>query len=344
MYRTPMEAGKSTLILGARDVARLLDLEPCIDAVERAFRTFGRGEAAPPGVLGCSAPNGGLHIKVGLLDTDDGKIFVAKANANFPQNPARHRLPAIQGVVAVFDATNGRLLALMDSMELTALRTGAATAVAARYLARADAATVTIVGCGTQGATQLRALARVRPLRAAFVVDRDPAAAKRFAAAMGSELGFAVTPSDDLAAAAAASDICVTCTPSTSPILDRSVVRPGTFVAGVGADSEHKWELAPDLLAASTLVVDVREQAATIGDLHHAIEAGVLTRDAVHAELGEIVAGRRPGRTSDEEITVFDSTGMALQDAAAAAAVYARARESGCGLPVELGGDAPVTA
>jgi ornithine cyclodeaminase/alanine dehydrogenase-like protein (mu-crystallin family) len=326
MYLAAMGLGKSTLILGADDVVRLLDVETCIAAVERAFRLFGCGKAARPGVLGLHARDGGFHIKAGTLETDAGEIVVAKINANFPQNPARHNLPAIQGVVALFDAVNGRLLALMDSIELTALRTAAATAVAARYLAREDAAVATIAGCGTQGRAQLRALAHVRPLRQAFAVDQDEAAAERFAGTMERELGFPVTPSHDLDAVAMQSHICITCTPATAPILHRRAVRPGTFVAGVGADSEYKWELAPDLLAAATLVVDVREQASTIGDLHHAIDAGVLTAEAVHADLGEVVAGRRPGRTSNEEITVFDSTGMALQDAAAAAAVYARAR------------------
>lgn len=328
----------STRILTAGDVERLLDLDTCIAAVELAFRRFGLGEALPPALLGLHAPDGGLHVKAGLLDDGTRAIMVAKANANFPHNPVRHGLPAIQGVVAVFDAANGRLLALMDSIALTALRTAAATAVAARHLARHDAATVTIVGGGTQGRAQLRALARVRALRAAVIVDRDPAVAKAFATALSDELAMPVTPSNDLAAAAGASDICVTCTPSTAPLLDAATIRAGTFVAGVGADSEHKWELAPDLLAGATLVVDVREQAATIGNLHHAIARGVLTRDHVHAELGEIVAGKRPGRTRDDEITVFDSTGMALQDAAAAAAVYARALATGSGLAVALGG------
>jgi ornithine cyclodeaminase/alanine dehydrogenase-like protein (mu-crystallin family) len=328
---------KATLLLTRRDVARLLDLDRCIAAVEQAFRAHGLGLAGNPGVLGIPASEGGFHLKAGLLQVEGREYFVAKSNGNFPHNPVRLGLPTIQGVVVLCDARDGRLLALIDSIEITTLRTGAATAVAARYLARSNAGIATIAGCGTQGSVQLRALARVRPLRAAFAVDRNAVAAERFALSMSRELGIPIQAVDDLADAAAQSDLVVTCSPATEPLLNGAAIMPGTFVAGVGADSEDKWELAPDLLAGATLVVDLLEQAATIGDLHHAIAAGILTRNSVHAELGQIVAGRRPGRSTDAEIIVFDSTGMALQDAAAAVAVYNAALRSGSGVLIDLG-------
>ena len=325
-----------TLLLTRRDVACLLDLDGCIAAVEQAFRTHGLGVSGNPCVMGIHASEGGFHLKAGLLPVEGREYFVAKVNSNFPYNPERHGLPTIQGVVVLCDSRDGRLLALLDSIEITTLRTGAATAVAARYLARSDAGVATIAGCGNQGRVQLRALARVRPLRAAFAFDRDPAVAEHYALTMSRELGIPIKAVDDLADAAAESDLVVTCSPATEPLLDCKAIMPGTFVAGVGADSENKWELAPDLLAGATLVVDVLEQAATIGDLHHAITAGILTRESVHAELGQIVAGRRPGRSTNAEVIVFDSTGMALQDAAAAAAVYEVALQSGSGVPIDL--------
>jgi ornithine cyclodeaminase/alanine dehydrogenase-like protein (mu-crystallin family) len=141
----------------------------------------------------------------------------------------------------------------------------------------------------------------------------------------------------DLTDAARESDVIVTCTPSRAPILGPGDVRAGTFIAAVGADHPEKHEIAPALMAASRIVVDILEQAATMGDLHHALAAGVLTRSDVHAELGEVVAGRKPGRRSPQETIVFDSTGMALQDVAAAAAVYERAVAEGRGLAVSLG-------
>lgn len=324
-----------TLLLTRRDVADLLPMDACIEAVEHAFRLHGDGRALPPGILGVHARDGGFHIKAGILDLGRS-YFAAKTNANFPDNPRRHDLPTIQGVVLLADAEQGRPLAIMDSAEITALRTGAATAVAARHLARGDATTATVYGCGLQGRVQLRALAAVRPLTRVYAVDRDPARALAFAREMSAALGFEVSAVDEPGAASRASDIWVTCTPSRAPVLRRAMVAPGSFIAAVGADNEDKQEIEPALMAESAIVVDVLEQAATIGDLHHALVAGAVTTADVRAELGQVVAGLRPGRCSESEIIVFDSTGMALQDVAAAAAVYERAVRAGRGVDIDL--------
>jgi alanine dehydrogenase len=324
------------LVLTRQDVGALLDLDACIAAVEQAFQLYGEGKTAPPGVLGIPVAGGGFHIKAGVLDLKR-RYFAAKTNANFPDNPARHRAPTIQGVVILADAERGTPLALIDSIEITTLRTGAATAIATTHLARPEARTATIVGCGTQGRVQLRAVCAVRRLEQVYACDRDPATARRFARDMAAALGVNVVATDDVVAAARNSDVIVTCTPSRAPLLRAGDVPPGCFVAAVGADNPEKQEIAPDLLAASRVVADVIEQAATLGDLHHALIAGVMTRADVHAELGEVVAGRKRGRCSAEETIVFDSTGMALQDVAAAAAVYERAVQAGRGLTVALG-------
>jgi ornithine cyclodeaminase/alanine dehydrogenase-like protein (mu-crystallin family) len=241
-------------------------------------------------------------------------------------------------VIALFDADRGELLALLDSIEITSRRTAAATAVAAKHLARADAAVATIVGCGEQGRSQLRALCCVRPIRAARAVDADAARAAAYAGEMSRELGVDVTPASDVRAAARECDVCVTCTPSRRPLLDVGDVSPGTFVAAVGADAPEKQEIAPALLATSAVVVDVLAQCAAFGDLHHAIEAGLMRREDVRAELAAIVAGEAAGRRSDDEVVIFDSTGTALQDVAAAALVYERALAAGAGMRVALGG------
>jgi ornithine cyclodeaminase/alanine dehydrogenase-like protein (mu-crystallin family) len=226
----------------------------------------------------------------------------------------------------------------MDSMEITALRTGAATAVAARHLARPDARTATIVGCGRQGRIQLAALARVRPLERAYAVDTDAAVARRFATETSAQLGLDVRPAGSAAETAPLSDICVTCTPSRHPLLRREDIAAGAFIAAVGADSEDKVEIDPTLMAAGTVVVDSLEQCATIGDLHHALACGVLATADVHATLADVVAGRRPGRTSAQEITIFDSTGVAIEDVAAAVAVYEGALARGRGVTIDLAG------
>jgi ornithine cyclodeaminase/alanine dehydrogenase-like protein (mu-crystallin family) len=325
-----------TRVLTRRDVEALLGWDECIAAVEDAFRLHAEGRSLPPGVLGVQAPGGGFHTKAAGLDLG-GLYFAVKTNANFPDNPGRRGLPTIQGVIALFDATDGRVLAVMDSMEVTTRRTAAATAVAARYLAREDTRTVTVCGCGTQGRAQLRALARVRPIRRAFAFDTDAASAAAYAKEMAAELGIDVTPAASLHGALAESDACVTCTPSRRAWLGREHVRPGTFIAAVGADSADKQELAPDLMAGAVVVADVLEQCAAIGDLHHALAAGQVSRHDVRGELAELVTGRKRGRSGDDEITIFDSTGTALQDVAAAVVVYEKARAAGVGLALGLG-------
>jgi alanine dehydrogenase len=319
-----------TLLLKRREVAALLGLEEYVAAVERVFRMQGEGKAAPPGVLGVHARDGGFHIKAGVLELDR-PYFAAKANANFPQNVRRFGLPLIQGVIVLCDAENGYPLALMDSIEITIRRTGAATAVAAKYLARADSKVVTVCGCGNQGRISLRALKQVLPIEKALAYDEDEAQARSLARELAEELRIEVETASDLEKAVRQSDVLITCTPSKRAFVRRDFVSPGTFVAAVGADSPEKQELEPALMAQSKIVADITEQCATIGELHHALEAGVVTRENVHAELGEVVAGVKAGRTSAEEVIVFDSTGMALQDVVAAAAVYEKAVQLGRG-------------
>jgi len=324
-----------TLILTRRHVQSLLGFDECIAAVEAAFRLHAEGRSLPPGVLGVRSREGAFHIKAAGLELSR-LYFASKTNANFSDNPRRHGLPAIQGVIVLCDGDDGRPLAVMDSIEVIR-RTAAATAVAARRLARPDAKVVTICGCGNQGRAQLRALTRVLPLQRAYAFDADEATARAYARDLSAELNLDVRPVTDHVEAARASDVCVTCTPSRQPFLFRDHVKAGTFVAAVGADSPDKQELETALVAASVLVVDVLDQCASIGELHHALDAGVVTRQSVHAELADVLTGRKPGRRSAEEITIFDSTGTALEDVAAAAVVYEKAVAAGAGLTVALG-------
>ena len=311
----------NAVFLSAQDVQSLLTLDDCIAAVEHAFRLHGEGNASPPAVLSMHAADGAFHIKAGILNLKRS-YFAAKINGNFPENPTRSGLPTIQGVIALFDAANGSPLGLMDSRDITAMRTAAATAVAAKFLARRDAHTLALCGCGDQGRVQVHALSRVRELRTVFTHDQHQQRAHNLAQQLARDLKIAVTPVDNLRAAVLKSDLCITCTTSQTPLLHKEDVAPGTFIAAVGADNPSKQELHPDLMAAAKIVVDVLDQCASMGDLHHALDAKAVTRASVHAGLGEIVAGKKPGRESLDEITIFDSTGMALQDVAAAAMVF----------------------
>ena len=323
------------VLLTRADVSALLTMDECIAAVEQAFSLAASGKMLAPGVLGVPSTNGGFHIKAAGLELDR-LYFVTKVNANFPKNMAERGLPTIQGVVVLFDGMSGTPLAIMDSIEITAIRTAAATAVAARHLARRNAGVVTICGCGNQARQQLLALTRVLNVGRVNAFDSDADRANEFSEMVTRDMSLDTRAVNDLPAAFRESDVIVTCTPSRKPFLRRADLRAGTFVAAVGADSHDKQELDPDVFPGSKVVVDHLEQCATIGDLHHALASGAMQRSDVHAELSDVISGARPGREGDREITIFDSTGTAIQDVAAAAVVYRKALQSGRGLRIDL--------
>jgi alanine dehydrogenase len=300
-----------TLLLSRTDVIDLLTVEDAIDAVENAFRLLGEGRVEPPAMATVHGDGGGFHIKAARI----GEYFAAKVNGNFFS-----AVPRIKGLIELADARDGKILAVLDSIEITTLRTAAATAVAARWLARRDARSVMIIGCGNQGRSHVRALQNVRPIDRIYAMDTNRESALAFARDTGAEVVDSPVEAD----------IVVTCTPSRSPIL--GAVACGTFVAAVGADNTEKQEILPRLMASSKVVTDLTSQCLEIGDLHHAVAAGNMDRRQVHAELADIVVGRARGRESDDEVIIFDSTGMALQDVAAAAIVYERARAKSRGL------------
>lgn len=310
-----------SLVLTRSDVAALMSPADWLDAAETAFRAVGEGRAGAPPPMEIAGEEGAFHAK-GAWMRLERRYVALKLNGNFPFNPDRLGLPTIQGAILLCDGGTGAMLAIMDSMEVTLRRTAAATALAARHLARVDAASVLICGCGAQGRAQLAALRSVLPLRHCLAWDRDPARAARFAREEGAEAIEAL-------ADAPRTDVIVTCTTAGEPFLTPEHVAPGTFVAAVGADSPHKNEIAPALMAGAKVVADLVDQCLVMGDLRHAVAAGAMARRDVHAELAELVAGAKPGRGDPDEITLFDSTGTALQDVAAAATLYERARSGG---------------
>jgi alanine dehydrogenase len=320
-------------VLERTDVERLLDMESCITAVESAFRARGEGRPASSGVLGLELDGGTLHAKLGALSVT--RLYaVAKINANFPDNSARHGLPTIQGVLLLFDASSGTPLASMDSALITARRTAAATAVAASYLAARNASAVTFIGCGVQARAHIEALRQVRRIERLTAFDLTPIAAERFADEARARFDLIAEVATDIREAASASPIVVTSTPSRRALLNRGDVSAGTFVAAVGADSEGKQEIAADLLSEAVIVVDDLDQCSKMGDLHHALVAGAMQPGHVRGSLDQIVSGRAPGRLSDDEIIIFDSTGVAIEDVAAAALVYERAVKTGAGFVI----------
>ena len=310
---------EGALLLARHDIAALMGTADWVAAVESGFRAAAEGRAAAPPPMEIAGAGGAFHAKGAALRS--GRHYVAlKLNGNFPGNADRG-LPTIQGAILLCDAETGTLLAIMDSTEVTLRRTAAATALAARYLARPESRSVLVCGCGAQGRAQLRALRAVLPLTRSFAWDHDLARAERFASEENCQALTALPSGDGV-------DVIVTCTTATAPFLGREHVAPGSFIAAVGADSPGKNEIEPALYEAALVVTDVRAQCEAMGDLRHALAAGAHP-SCVHAELAELVGGAKPGRTTPEQIALFDSTGTALQDVASAAMIYERALARG---------------
>ena len=328
-------SSQGTLILTRNEVAELMRFDDYVTAVDLAFRAYVQGKAQLPEVVDIDAPDGAFHIKAAGMELER-KYVAVKVNGNFPQNGVRYGLPTIQGAILLYDGASGFPLALMDSIEITIQRTGAATILGAKYLARSNSTTVLICGAGNQGKVSLTGLRSILPIEHAFVFDTNTDAVERFTEQMSLALNIPVTPVSSLRDGARASDVIVTCTPARSPFLGPDDIVQGTFIAAVGADSHNKQELDSRLLASHKVVVDILEQCATIGELHHALKGGLMKKSDVYAELGEVVGGGKPGRISGDEIIILDTTGAAIQDVAAAAVAYERACERGVGTFAQL--------
>lgn len=321
---------RRTLLLKQNEVSSLLELKDYINCVENAFKMHAEGKSLGTGLLHFDSDDLEFHIKAGGLKLSK-TYFGLKAAGSSPHNQEKYGLPNNLGVIILYDGHNGYPLAIFESIEITIKRTGAATAVAAKYLARPDSRIVTICGCGTQGKIQLESLKAVLPIERAYAFDMDENKAKKYGVEMSRKLSIEVIPEMNLEKATGQSDVIVTCTPSRKYFLLENYVKPGTFVAAVGADSPEKQELEASLLSGNMVVVDILDQCARVGDLHHAIDAGLMTKEDTRGEIGEVIIGKISGRVSDDEIAIYDATGTALQDVAAAAACYEKAVEAGKG-------------
>jgi ornithine cyclodeaminase/alanine dehydrogenase-like protein (mu-crystallin family) len=321
--------GGEVLVYAEPEVRAALDMPSLIEAVERAFVAYSTGRAELPSVIHLSVPeaDGEIHVKAGHLH--GASHYAVKVSSGFyGREPA-----AIDGLVLVFDATDGALAALLlDNGYVTDARTGAAGGVAARHLAPERVERVAVIGTGVQARYQLDALACVRSFERVRVWGRSPDRAERCVSDLRERPGLPEGASYDAAStvreAVRDADVVITCTASREPLVEAAWLSPGAHVTALGSDAADKRELEVGVLAAAdVLVVDSRSQCARIGELHHALETGVVSSPDVVAELGEVVAGRRPGRNSDRQMTVCDLTGVGVQDVAAAALVLERAGE-----------------
>jgi alanine dehydrogenase len=320
------------LVLSRADVEGMVSLRDAIAAVEEAFRDLARGEAMLfPVIRERIDPYGGFFgVKAGYLAS---RGCLGYKGGGFWATNREKKLAGHQSVFLIYDPETGVPKAAIDGNYITVIRTGAVGAIAARALARKDSRVVAMIGAGVQGAIQLAGLREVLPIAEVRCYDKDAAAAETFArnAAAG---GLRASVSAKPAGAIEGADIVVTATPSFQPIIEAGWIRPGMHVNAFGADTRGKQEIDEKLMAHAKVVVDYLPQAREIGECQHAFRTGLI--DKVHAELGEILNGSKPGRESADEITVFDATGIALQDLAVAARAYDAAVAGGKGTRVVL--------
>jgi alanine dehydrogenase len=308
-----------TLLLNGSAVRELLVMADVIRAVEEAFVSWQRGEAGMPPKAHLSVPRGDFRAMPAALP---GAAGVKWVNVH-TENPAQG-LPTVMAVFIYSDPDTGYPLAVMDATDITASRTGAASAIAAKYLARKDSHTLGIMGAGRQAFSQIEAHAEVFSIARVNVYDRSPEAVQRLVTGMP---GFSIRSSS--VEEAVASDIVCTLTPSRAPVVRRERVKPGTHINAVGADAAGKQELDPAILRDALVVVDDIRQSRVAGEINVAVSRGEFREEDVYATLGEVITGASPGRTDDVAITVFDSTGVAIEDVAVARTIYEQAVRRG---------------
>jgi len=328
---------REILVLSHKEVEGLLDYGEVIDAVENAFRAkaLGRTIMPPKSYLFFAEYCGDLRVMPAYL-LDEAIAGVKIVNVH-PENPRKHGIASVMAVVVLVDPETGRPLAVMDGTLITAWRTGAAGAVAAKYLARRDSKVMGVIGAGVQGRMQALFTSKVLDLDRLVVWDVVESRAEAYAEEMSRALGIGIKVAGGPEEVAREADILATCTPSREPIVKAEWIRPGIHINAIGADAPGKEELDPEILKrASKIVVDDWVQASHSGEINVPLSKGIISKEDIYAELGEIIAGMKPGRERDDEITVFDSTGSAIQDVATASIVYRKALDRRIGTRMEI--------
>ncbi|WP_163872556.1 ectoine utilization protein EutC [Rhizobium laguerreae] len=325
------------IILTEAELRKVIGLDrDAVDCVEAAFAALATKSVAMPPILRLDIPEyrGEVDVKTAYVPGIDG--FAIKISPGFFDNP-KIGLPSTNGMMVLLSSRTGLVQALLlDNGYLTDVRTAAAGAVAAKHLSRENASVAAIFGAGMQARLQLEALTLVRPIREARIWARDAAKAQGVAAELAAKLGFPVTATPDARGAVTGADLIVTTTPSETPIIEAGWLEPGQHLTAMGSDAEHKNEIDPAAIAGAGLyVADSLKQTRRLGELHHAIDAGLVAADAVFAELGQIVAGRTPGRMRSDQITIADLTGTGIQDTAIATLAFARAGAANAGTTFE---------
>ncbi|MFI5331826.1 MAG: ornithine cyclodeaminase family protein [Desulfobaccales bacterium] len=320
-----------SLVLTGSEVMQVLDMDLALAAAADAFQAYGAGRVNMPPKSYLTLAQGDFRAMYGEVFLPNGHICGLKWVNVHPGNPHKGLL-TVMAKVLLNDPDTGLEFADLDGTHETDFRTGAAGGLAARYLANPSAGRLGLIGAGAQARTQVAAIVKVRAIKEIAVYDRHLDHAQGFAEKLAATYGVKVRPVPTAPEAVTGMDIVVTTTPSTSPVVRREWVSPGTHINAIGADAAGKQELDPAILQAAKVVVDDWAQASHSGEINVALSKGEITPEMIYGSLGEIVAGKKPGRQSPEEITVFDSTGLIIQDLALGYAIYLKAKERGLGV------------
>jgi alanine dehydrogenase len=325
------------LLLSRRQVESVLKLKDTIKAVEDAYREMGSATAkVPPRIrVDIEAYNGNILVMPAYLTGMNA--LATKLVTTYLDNP-RLSLPTVMGTIILHDPKNGLPLAIMDGTYITAMRTGAAGAVAAKYLSREDSSTVTIVGTGVQGRSQLLALCEVRKIQKVFAFDSDSKRCRDYVNEMKKRVAAKISEVSNLQDAVSESDIIVTATPSSQPVIKGEWIRKGCHVTGIGSHSPDARELDENVITRASKVVLDTWDAKGVGDIAYPVSRGLFKEEQIYSDIGTIIAGKKPGRTSPMEITVFKSVGTAVIDVATAFKAYNLAAKKGVGKSVDLWG------
>jgi len=324
------------LLLSRKDVEEIISMREVIEAVEEAFRAKGLGKVQmpPKSYIYFNRYQGDFRVMPAYLeDIDAAGVKIVNVH---PKNPQERGLPTVMATIFLLDPKTGAPLAIMDGTWITNMRTGAGGAVAAKYLARKDSRVIAMVGAGAQARTQLIALNEVLDIDEVRVSDVIKGKAEKYAEEMGEQLGIKIEPMTNVGKATKEADVVVTVTTARGPIVKDEWISDGMHINAIGADAPGKQELDPDILKRAKIVVDDLKQALHSGEVNVPLSEGVIARGDIYAELGEVITGKKPGRASRDEITIFDSTGLAIQDIATDWKVYQKAKKMGKGREVEL--------
>ena len=326
-----------TLLLNKEEVGRLICMKEVIGTVEEAYKAFNSGQVNQPPYtcIHLPPPRGEIDFKLGYCESNE-MISMKASSGGFPNNPAEHGVPSGMGTILLFDARTCALVCVMDGSLITGLRTGAAGAVSVKVLARQYARKITSIGTGKLARMQIRAIHQVMKIEEIHAWDHHSENLTRYKADIEREFGIPVVMARSMQEAVEQADILITTTRGKGSLVKAAWIQPGTHIVAMGTDTYGKQELEPEIFRNAKIINDSIAQCIEKGETGHPLKQNIITQDDIHAEIGEILLGKKPGRETDDEITIFDSTGMAIQDNTTAAKIYRNAIASQIGTTFEF--------